>query len=120
MRRRGAGGAGAVSVMRRILSSSRYTAAAMAQKPPFFASSVRRVGLRRFVWSDLYHHMMSSSWLVLLGSIAILYLLANMLFACAYLAGGACIENARPGHFWDHFFFSVQTMATIGYGSMWP
>src|SRR5207249_4349124 len=30
------------------------------------------------------------------------------------------IENARPGSFADAFFFSVQTMATIGYGRMVP
>ncbi len=37
-----------------------------------------------------------------------------------YLAGGDCIENARHGYFWDAFFFSVQTMASIGYGAMYP
>ncbi len=30
------------------------------------------------------------------------------------------IENARPGSFIDAFSFSVQTMATIGYGAMYP
>ena len=30
------------------------------------------------------------------------------------------IANARPGSFADAFFFSVQTMATIGYGNMSP
>lgn len=44
----------------------------------------------------------------------------NGLFALAYLAGGDCIANARPGSFKDAFYFSVQTMATIGYGAMYP
>lgn len=30
------------------------------------------------------------------------------------------MENARPGSFLDAFFFSVQTMASIGYGVMHP
>jgi len=30
------------------------------------------------------------------------------------------IANAAPGSFADAFFFSVQTMGTIGYGSMYP
>jgi inward rectifier potassium channel len=34
------------------------------------------------------------------------------------LDGG--VDNARPGSFTDAFFFSVQTMATIGYGTMAP
>jgi inward rectifier potassium channel len=37
-----------------------------------------------------------------------------------YLAGGDCISGARPGEFSDAFFFSVQTLATIGYGAMSP
>ena len=42
-----------------------------------------------------------------------------MLFALLYLADGG-IEGARPGNFEDAFFFSVQTMSTIGYGRMVP
>src|SRR5262249_23589165 len=37
-----------------------------------------------------------------------------------YLLLGHAIANARPGSFSDAFFFSVQTMATIGYGQMAP
>jgi inward rectifier potassium channel len=45
----------------------------------------------------------------------------NALFALAYLAlGPGAIENARPGSFADAFFFSFDTMATIGYGDKVP
>src|SRR5262249_32666335 len=37
-----------------------------------------------------------------------------------FLLGGDCVVGARQGSFWDYFFFSVQTMATIGYGAMAP
>src|SRR5208337_4984173 len=46
--------------------------------------------------------------------------LANAAFALVYVLGGDSIENARPGSFTDAFFFSVQTMATIGFGKMVP
>jgi inward rectifier potassium channel len=48
------------------------------------------------------------------------YVAINTLFAFLYLAGGDSIKNARPGSFLDAFFFSVQTMATIGYGALYP
>ena len=51
---------------------------------------------------------------------ALFYVLINTFFAIAYLIGGDCIENATAGSFGDAFFFSVQTLASIGYGSMYP
>ena len=44
----------------------------------------------------------------------------NALFAVVYMASPDCILNARPGDFEDAFYFSVQTLATIGYGTMSP
>ncbi|MBD2771408.1 ion channel [Iningainema tapete] len=71
-------------------------------------------------WRDPYHLMLTISWsgffIISSGS----YVAINTLFALAYLAGGDCIENARPGSFLDAFFFSVQTLASIGYGAMYP
>lgn len=55
-------------------------------------------------------------WLWILGA----FLFGNVIFACLFLLLGNAIENARPGSFFDAFFFSVQTMATIGYGQMRP
>jgi inward rectifier potassium channel len=73
-----------------------------------------------FHWSDLYHFLLTISWLQFLALISATYLVVNILFALAYLAGENAIENARPGSFVDAFSFSVQTMATIGYGAMYP
>ena len=69
---------------------------------------------------DLYYLLVDSPWPRLLAIIAALFLIANALFALGYLAGGDAIENARPGSFADAFFFSVQTMGTIGYGRLAP
>lgn len=83
-------------------------------------ANVVRLGVRATPLSDLYHRLMEARWRGLLGAILVAYLALNTLFAGLYLLGGDCVENAQPGSFRDMFFFSVQTMATIGYGKMVP
>ncbi len=68
---------------------------------------------------DLYHSLLRVPWWATLALIVGGYLALNALFAALYLAVGG-IANAAPGSFLDAFFFSVQTMGTIGYGSMYP
>jgi inward rectifier potassium channel len=70
-------------------------------------------------FGDFYHHLMTASWPYLLFLIAAVFFVTNCLFALAYMLDGG-VENARPGSFADVFFFSVQTMATIGYGKLVP
>jgi inward rectifier potassium channel len=79
-----------------------------------------RTGTPRRVLGDLYHALLNAHWSVLLAIFVTYYLVANTLFALAYLAGGDDLANARPGSFEDAFFFSVQTLATIGYGAFAP
>lgn len=71
-------------------------------------------------WRDPYHLLLTIPWWGFVGLIAAGYIGVNALFALAYLAGGDSIENAEPGSFRDAFFFSVQTLASIGYGVMHP
>ena len=68
---------------------------------------------------DLYHLLLRSPWWVTLLAIGTLVLLVNLLFAVVYLLTGG-IANARPGSFVDAFFFSVQTVGTVGYGTLYP
>lgn len=70
--------------------------------------------------ADVYHRVLSLSVGVLIGGIALLFVGLNFVFACLYLVQDAPVANARPGRFSDLFFFSVQTMAAIGYGAMYP
>ncbi|AFY99681.1 ion channel [Calothrix sp. PCC 6303] len=82
--------------------------------------NVVRKGLPSSYWGDLYHVLIRIQWHKFILLITCGYLVANALFALAYLCGGDGIENAKPGNFFDAFFFSVQTMASIGYGAMYP
>lgn len=76
----------------------------------------RKLARRR----DLYHWFLSLRLWSLVGLCAAAYMLMNSFFALLYLLDAEGIANARPGSFADAFFFSVQTMATIGYGSLYP
>lgn len=69
--------------------------------------------------SDLYYWMLTTSRINFVSSVLVAYLGMNALFALAYMGSGG-VENMRPFVFSDAFFFSVQTMATIGYGRMTP
>ena len=80
---------------------------------------IRVIGYRRTPLRDFYHALLRLPWWATVGAISGAYLFANALFALVYLATGG-IEHAAPGSFWDAFFFSVQTMGTIGYGAMFP
>ncbi|MEH2004502.1 ion channel [Nostoc sp.] len=71
-------------------------------------------------WRDPYHLLLTIPWTAFLILIFTSYITINALFALAYLIGGDCIANARSGSFLDVFFFSVQTLASIGYGAMYP
>jgi inward rectifier potassium channel len=71
-------------------------------------------------WRDPYHLLLTIPWIGFVGVVSVTYLLLNTLFALAYLAGGDCLNGATPGSFSDAFFFSVQTLASIGYGAISP
>ncbi len=78
------------------------------------------IGQWKSYWRDPYHLFLTIPWIGLVGLVILAYGLLNTLFALAYLAGGDTIANADSGSFWDAFFFSVQTLASIGYGAMYP
>ncbi|MEG3938598.1 ion channel [Microcoleus sp. S36b_A3] len=82
--------------------------------------NIVKLGIPRLHFADLYHKLLTLSWPQFFMLISLSYLVMNGLFALAYLAGGDCIANARHGSLKDAFYFSVQTMATIGYGTMFP
>jgi len=80
---------------------------------------VRVVGVPAPRMRDLYHWLLRVTWPIAFAVITGSYLVLNALFALLYVTTGG-IANAQPGSFLDAFFFSVQTMGTIGYGTMYP
>jgi len=79
---------------------------------------VTKLGTPRFSRHDAYHTILSLTWPQFFGGAVVVYLCANLLFAIAYWLGDHAITNANG--FSDCFFFSVETLATVGYGVMSP
>jgi inward rectifier potassium channel len=77
------------------------------------------IGAPRTTLRDVYHVFLRVRWSVALGIIVAGYLALNAAFAALYVAVGG-VANMRARSFWDAFCFSVETMGTIGYGSMYP
>jgi inward rectifier potassium channel len=77
-------------------------------------------GLPNEVLQDLYHHFMTVSWPRLFATIAVFFLVFDLLFGCLYDLVPGCIANLNPPGFPGAFFFSVETLATVGYGDMHP
>lgn len=81
-------------------------------------AEVTKLGVSRFSPHDAFHMIMSLTWTQFFAGAVTVYLLANLVFASVYALGDHAINNATG--FSDCFFFSVETMATVGYGSMSP
>jgi len=82
--------------------------------------AIRAIGMERAPQKDIYHFILARSWPSFFAVVGVTFLGANIVFAFAYLAQPGCVAHARPGSFEDAFYFSVQTIATIGYGGMYP
>ena len=70
-----------------------------------------------------YHALLTMPWRAYFGLIIAAYFATNLFFACAYeLCGPNALEVSGQRHasFLEAFFFSVQTLATIGYGRIAP
>lgn len=69
---------------------------------------------------DLHRTILALSWprfiLVVMGA----YFALNIAFAGLYLLGGDCLAGTQRGSLSDAFFYSVQTLSTVGYGHLYP
>lgn len=87
--------------------------------------NVRRTGLSALTSLNLYHTLLTMSWRVFLALVLLLYFLSNVVFGSLYASLGseALVDiSSTPTEnlFVRGFFFSVQTFATIGYGTIHP
>jgi len=87
--------------------------------------NVQRTGIRQFSTLNLYHFLLTMSWAQFLGLVLLLYFLSNIVFGLLYSFLGAeylvdTSSEPTANIFLRGFFFSVQTFATIGYGTIHP
>ena len=72
------------------------------------------------LFHDLFHHFMTVSWPRLFATLAAFFISFDLLFGFLYHLVPGCIANLNPPGFAGDFFFSVETLATVGYGDMHP
>jgi inward rectifier potassium channel len=79
-------------------------------------------GLVEGFWTDLYHRAMSVYWPVFFGTAAAIFVALNAVFAFLYWLGDQPIANVSPDLPlpMSMFYFSIETLATVGYGDMHP
>ncbi len=74
---------------------------------------------------DMYHKLILMPWTHFVGGVVVLYMLVNLLFSAAYLLVGmdslaGVTGTTMMAQFLDAFFFSAQTVTTLGYGRIAP
>jgi inward rectifier potassium channel len=79
-----------------------------------------KLGVHRFDLKDPYHLALTMSWPQFLFGLLIIYCLINAFFALLYWSAPGSVANMRAGSFSDAFYFSIETLATVGYGNMAP
>src|SRR4051794_37641142 len=87
--------------------------------------NVRREGFSAWTRLNVYHYFLIMSWPRFLAIVGGGYVLVNTVFALLCLACGphsvtGFDDKAMLGRFAEAFFFSVDTVATIGYGNIVP
>jgi inward rectifier potassium channel len=79
-----------------------------------------KINAKKFDWRDTYHFILTLTWPGFAGLIFVIYLLINLVFAALFMLDAHAVAEMPPGSFLHAFFFSVETLATVGYGHMYP
>lgn len=79
-----------------------------------------KVNIGGIDWRDAYQWLLGLRWPRFALFVAVVYIALNLIFALLYFFGRDSIAGVAPGSFSDAFFFSVQTLATVGYGHWYP
>jgi inward rectifier potassium channel len=84
------------------------------------AFQLTKTGGLKYDWRDPYHLALTLSWPYFVAVFIALNIAINIIFALLYFASPGSIANVAPGSLSENFFFSLQTLATVGYGVMAP
>ena len=79
-----------------------------------------KVNTDAWKWRDVYRWLLGLRWPQFAGFVGAVYVGLNLLFAAFYSLQQNSIAGRTTHWFLDCFFFSVQTLATVGYGHMYP
>ncbi|MDZ4757213.1 MAG: ion channel [Bacteroidota bacterium] len=88
--------------------------------------NVQRKGLNLLERLSFYHQLIAMPWWKFNMLVFLVYFVANLLFASIYCIiglehlGGISPDAAIWDKFWEAFFFSAQTLTTVGYGRVNP
>jgi len=82
--------------------------------------TLTKKGVSRYDWGDPYRLAIELNWPQFLSLMVAVYASVITLFAVIYSLVPGAVANARPHAVSDHFFFSLETLATVGYGYMYP
>lgn len=80
--------------------------------------TIATIGHNTSIFDDLYHRVLRWPWWAFFAALVVLFLSLNLVFAAIYRLSPHAVSNVND--FEDAFYFSVQTLATIGYGIMAP
>ena len=83
-------------------------------------SQLTKIGAARFDWRDPYHLAVGLRWGQFIAAVLAVDLLLNLAFGTLYALRPGSVANLPKGSFIDAVFFSVETLATVGYGVMAP
>ena len=92
---------------------------------PDGSANVHRLGEPRFQIINIYHSLITMSWTKFNLLVLFAYMFVNLIFACMYHItsdvelNGMIYSNPQE-KFMEEFFFSAQTLSTVGYGRLNP
>ena len=69
---------------------------------------------------DVYYELMEMRWRTFVAVVTVTFVVVNVAFGAVYALLPGAIDNLPPGSLFYGFFFSVETIATVGYGNMAP
>jgi len=99
------------------------TASRWQRKPQLVRFGKREIetrGLAQGFWTDLYHRALTVYWPVFFGTAAAIFVVLNAIFAFFFWLGKEPIANVAKDLPLSLFYFSIETLATVGYGDMHP